>query len=315
MDTQIAGTLTTYVNTSRCITQQQAQASELRKKRRAAKAALEGIALEQSEAGGDDDATMPAAIKLGDTSQYLVVSSRPRTNVSVRGLMTCKDALTPADFAGAVSGEALVPMRTIITNAILAKLTVNKTEVKWAKKPPASARVVDIELDDEQRSWVDISVASVPPPRALAQLRAQKAELEERVRQSLPGCSDPNFLQELIENSPDGPHKLVLVNGRPKHTGPKINKATFLEFMAATKHDRLDQVVSAATLAPEEACALAKRVLPAILKAMNEWQARHTTSAPQFALLPEEEYQRARARKTRKKGDEHTTHEQETAPE
>ena len=129
------------------------------------------------------------------------------------------------------------------------------------------------------------SLAKVTAPKTLVALRAQQAELAERVRQSLPGADAPDYKQELVVNLADGQERLLLKNAT-KFRKPPINKATFLEFMAAVDFAKLDKVVTADTLEPEEVCTLAKRVLPAILKAMNEWQARHAAHTTQLRLLP-----------------------------
>ena len=146
-------TLKSFVKTVKTLELEQQAARHARAQKRLAKTALETLALERSEAeGGAGTAT---AFKLGDTPNYLVVSSKNDTRVSAKRLMECSESITPTDFVGAeLTKESMVPLRTIISNTILKKLTTTKTQVKWTKKAPAAVSVQEITLDEEQSAWV-----------------------------------------------------------------------------------------------------------------------------------------------------------------
>lgn len=270
--------------------QQQQQVTQHNKASRAARDNLASIILEQSE---DDSGDAPIVAHIGDVEgkpRFLAVNPNPppRVCLSEKALLKLVDSLQPGAFApyiAALQQGAMVPVRALIKDAVLGQLTqpAKSSQVKLLKRAPKGVRVLDLQhgLDEEQQQWVQQCLTAAP---SLTPLRRKAQELAKGVQQELPAAAAPNFQQPLVLNVSADEQRRMLLHAAPRVKKPAITKARFEQFFQSMKNDRLEQLVSATSADPGALCDLCKRLLPALVCAMKEWQAQHAETSVDLKL-------------------------------
>lgn len=284
----VQDTLREFIVSSTKLKEESAKYDAVRKQRIQARAQLKGQILPQLQQQSDlipDSGKRPiVAAQLkpsqpGAKAQYMTLcTTGPSLNLSDKSLQACVGGLDASHVKAVISNldpNDMVPVRKIITDAILLQLTrPGKTQVKLLKRVPKSARIIQLPLDAEQQQWVDACVQSLPP---ITELRKQEKQLNAQLQGCLPGAQDPNFKKPIVVNlgQDQGVCRMMLRYKPEPGAKPKLNRDLLLQFLDKMQSTRLEQLVSASSANPDELTAISQRIMPALVRAVRDWQAQH----------------------------------------
>jgi hypothetical protein len=287
----VQDTLREFIVSCTKLKEESAKYDAARKQRNQAREQLKNTILPQLQNSPDQVVAaqlQPSA--QGAKPQYMTLcKTQPSLSLSDKSLQACVGGLDPSNVKAVISSldpNDMVPIRKIITDAILLQLTrPGKTQVKLLKRVPKSARIVQLPaLDAEQQQWVDACVQSLPP---ISTLRKQERQLNAQLQECLPGAQEAGFKKPIVINlgEDQGVCRMVLRYKPEPGVKPKLNRDLLLQFLDKMQSTRLEQLVSSASANADELAAISQRIMPALVRAVRDWQAQHRQPATGKLLL------------------------------
>lgn len=289
----VQDTLREFIVSCTKLKEESAKYDAARKQRNQAREQLKNTILPQLQSAPDTGQLIAAQLQpstQGAKPQYMTLcKTQPSLSLSDKSLQACVGGLDPGNVKAVISGldpHDMVPVRKIITDAILLQLTrPGKTQVKLLKRVPKTARIIQLPtLDAEQQQWVDACVQSLPP---ITSLRKQERQLNVQLQECLPGAQDPGFKKPIVVNLGDdqGVCRMMLRYKPEPAVKPKLNRELLLQFLDKMQSTRLEQLVSVASADPDELTGLSQRIMPALVRAVRDWQAQHRQPSTGKLLL------------------------------
>lgn len=252
-----------------------AQLRDARAARRAAKAHL------LASVGG-----VSTALRCDADCVVVTITTPKRSAVSPTDLAATADALTPdevrAAFESMGAAADMVPLRDVVSHAVLYHLRACRgpgapsVKVRHATPKP---EVPVLWVAADSPDWV-AALAAAAPKGSLegeaAALRARQRELGIELQGGLPGAAAPDFQRPLVVNFDNDQHRFLLRN-RPTVKKPALNYNRLSQFLACAQNDQLDRLVSPSSIDYGDVCRLSRQLLPGVVTAIREWQAKHAT--------------------------------------
>jgi len=223
----------------------------------------------------------------GDTIVVSVIHTKSNT-VSQTDLTNIVELLTPEEirvaFEGLVTEKDMVPLREVVSCAIMLHLKARKAKPKPSikvKRNPKSKAIpvglVWVSIDSQE--WRDALTASNPKihiETEMAALRKQQVDLGTQLQGGLQGAAAPDFQRPLYVNLDAQQHRFLLRN-KPTVRKPSLNYNRLSKFLECARNEQLDRVVSQTTIDYTDVCALSRQLLPGVMTAIKEWQAKNAT--------------------------------------
>ena len=231
----------------------------------------------------------------GDTIVVSVVYTKSNT-VSQTDLTNIVELLTPEEirvaFEELVSEKDMVPLREVVSRAVILHLKARKStpkpsvKVKRNQKFKASDSVEVVWVSIDSQEWRDALAASTPKihiETEMAALRKQQVELGSQLQGGLQGASAPDFQRPLYVNLDAEQHQFLLRN-KPTVRKPSLNFNRLSKFLECARNEQLDRVVSQTTIDYSDVCNLSRQLLPGVVTAIKEWQAKNATVGLKLTL-------------------------------
>lgn len=277
-------TLREFIKSTTKLREESAKYDAARKQRTQARRQLKNTILPQlqQESASQQDQIIVAQLQPSNRGkpQYMAVTTpSPSLNLSDKSLQSCVSGLDTTHVKTVIANldpNDMVSVRKIISDAILLQLTrPGKPQVKLLKRLPKRARVVQLPpLDAEQQEWVDACIQLLPP---IAPLRKQEKQLNAQLQECIPGAQAPGFAAPIVVNlgADLGVCNMTLRYKPELGAKPKLNRELLLQFLDKMQSSRLEKLVSATSANPEELTAISQRIMPALVRAVRDWQAQH----------------------------------------
>lgn len=252
-----------------------AQLREARTARRAAKARL------AASLGG-----VSTALKCDQDCVVVTITTPKRSAVSPTDLAATADALTPEEVRAAFTtqntGADMVPLRDVVSQAVLYHLRTCRAapapSVKVQRGVPKPDMPV-LWLAADSPEWAAAVVAAAPKDTMegeVAALRHRQRALSVELQGTLQGAAAPDFQRPLYVNL-DHDQRRFLLRNRATVKKPALNFTRLGQFLACARNDQLDRLVSPASIDYDDVCRLSRQLLPGVVTAIKEWQAKHAT--------------------------------------
>lgn len=233
------------------------------------------------------------ALKCDGQCIVVTITQPKRSAVSHTDLAATAEALTPAEveaaFREVAAGTDMVPLRDVVSRAVLLHLQscrpAGAPTVKVRRGDAKQLPVVWAAADSQQ--WRDAVAAAAPKTHIEAEvteLRKRQAALSVGLQGGLQGADAPDFQRPLYVNLEEGEREFMLRN-KPSVRKPALNYNRLTQFLTCARNDKLDRMVSASTIDYSDVCALSRQMLPGVLTAIREWQAKHATVSMQLQLV------------------------------
>lgn len=223
----------------------------------------------------------------------VTITHAKRSTVSATDLAATADGLTPAEVEAAFKELAaetdMVALRDVVSRAVVLHLRAARPAtapcVKVKRADAKSAPVRWVAADSAE--WRDAVAAATPKSHIEAQvaaLRKRQRELSAGLQGNLAGAGAPDFQRPLYVHLDEGEAQFLLRN-KPSVSKPGLNYTRLAQFLGCARNEQLDRMVSAATIDYSAVCALSRQMLPGVLTAIKEWQAKHATVSMQLQLV------------------------------
>lgn len=228
------------------------------------------------------------ALKCKENTIVISVTHPKNSTVSQSDLSSIVDSLKPEEFRVAfeelMAEKDLVPLREVVRHAVILHLRSRKSTPKptlKVKRNPKSKvdSMATVWVSEDSQEWLDAMAASTPKihiETEMAALRKQQTDLSTRLQGGLQGAAAPDFQRPLYVNLDAQQHQFLLRN-KPTVKKPSLNFNRLSKFLECARNEQLDRLVSQTTIDYTDVCALSRQLLPGVMTAIKEWQAKNAT--------------------------------------